>query len=172
MDREQRLKDLYSSIYSRPGLARALDVIGKAMTALVALSFTCAVGLLVYTGDYLGAVKLSVLAGIPFVIVSLMREIIDCNRPYEVIECDAHSDMASGRRKGHSFPSRHVFSAFIIGTLWMILSPYVGAATLLFGAVIAISRVLLGIHFLRDVLTGAIVGSVSVIIGELIFSLV
>ena len=169
MDREQRLKDLYSSIYSRPGLARALDVIGKAMTALVALSFACAVGLLVYTGDYLGAVKLSVLAGVPFVIVSLMRELIDCNRPYEVIECEALSDMASGRKKGHSFPSRHVFSAFIIGTLWMILSPYVGAATLLFGAVIAISRVLLGIHFLRDVVVGAVIGVASGVIGILIW---
>ena len=87
----------------------------------------------------------------------------------EVIECEALSDMASGRKKGHSFPSRHVFSAFIIGTLWMILSPYVGAATLLFGAVIAISRVLLGIHFLRDVIVGAVIGVASGVIGILIW---
>ena len=75
MDREKRLIKLYNGVYSRPGLARALDVAGKAATVLVALSFLYAVLLLVYTGDYLGAVRLSVLAGIPFVIVSLMREI-------------------------------------------------------------------------------------------------
>ena len=146
-----------------------LDVVGKAATVLVALSFLYAVLLLVYTGDYLGAVKLSVLAGIPFVIVSLMRELIDCERPYEVVDCELLRNSTAKRKKGHSFPSRHVFSAFIIGTLWLLYSPYIGAATLSLGVIIALSRVLLGIHFVRDALVGAVIGIASGAIGILIW---
>lgn len=169
MDREKRLIKLYNGVYSRPVLSRVLDVVGKAATVLVALSFLYAVLLLVYTGDYLGAVRLAVLAGIPFVIVSLMRELIDCKRPYEVIDCELLRNSTAKRKKGHSFPSRHVFSAFIIGTLWLLYSPYIGAATLLLGVIIALSRVLLGIHFLRDALVGAVIGTVSGLIGILIW---
>ena len=99
---------------------------------------------------------------IPFVIVSLVRYFVNAPRPYEIYEFYVSKPKS---KQGQSFPSRHAFSAFAIGTLCMLVNPVVGAITLLFGAVMCFCRVALGIHFIRDVLCGAIIGAVSSIIG-------
>ena len=70
---------------------------------------------------------------------------------------------------GRSFPSRHVFSAFLIGTLWGMYSPPVCALVILLGVILAVERVLLGIHFIKDVICGAIIGVLSGFIGILIW---
>ena len=41
-----------------------------------------------------------------------------------------------------------------------------------FAVILAVSRVLLGIHFIRDVVCGALVGVVSGVIGIVIFNLI
>jgi membrane-associated phospholipid phosphatase len=76
------------------------------------------------------------------------------------------------KKGGMSFPSRHAYSAFAIGTALCFESPLLGGILLLFSVLMCFARVLLGIHFLRDVLTGALVGTLSVLIGTFIFSLV
>ena len=77
--------------------------------------------------------------------------------------------MKAQRRAGRSFPSRHVFSAFLIGMLWCIYSVPLGIAAMLLGTYIALERVLLGIHFPRDVIAGAAIGVLSGLVGILIW---
>ncbi len=103
--------------------------------------------------------------GVPFVFVSIVRRLIDAKRPYEIFD---FYESPPKKKRGDSFPSRHAFSIFAIGTLCLFVYPVVGFITLVCGALMCIARVLLGIHFIRDVVAGAATGVVCSIIGVLI----
>ncbi len=62
---------------------------------------------------------------------------------------------------GKSFPSRHAFSAFAIAASWFAASAPVAVVLLVAAVVLAICRVLGGVHFPRDVVVGALIGSVT-----------
>ena len=112
--------------------------------------------------SWISALCFCLILGISFVLVSLLRKLIDAPRPYEVYDFYLSKPKS---KHGQSFPSRHVFSAFAIGTLCVFVNPVIGGITLALGAVMCFCRVALGIHFIRDVLCGAIIGAVSSIIG-------
>ena len=169
MKREDRLFALYGRIYSHPKLVMALLIIGRVLTGFVILSFLYAVSVLVFFEEFISVIKLVALTGIPFFIVSFMRSGINRQRPYEIFKTDEMTRFVKGRKSGNSFPSRHVFSAFLIGTLWMMYAPIIGITVLFIGLYLAIERVLLGIHFVSDVIAGAIIGLASGAFGILIW---
>ena len=69
-------------------------------------------------------------------------------------------------KKGESMPSRHVFSAFIIGMAFL----YIGEIPLgIIGLIIAIVRVISGVHFPKDVIVGALVGILCGAVGFFTF---
>lgn len=166
---EDGMIGLYRRVYSKTKLVMALKAVGPVAVGLVVLLFAYALGALIFFGEFISAVKLAVFAAVPFLAVTLMRLLIDCKRPYEVFDIPELADLKSERKAGRSFPSRHVFSAFLIGVLWMKYSLWLGIAALFFGAVIAVERVLLGIHFVKDVTAGAAIGALSGLIGILIW---
>lgn len=59
----------------------------------------------------------------------------------------------------HSFPSGHALNAFAIGSVVALSFPPFAAPVLLAAAAVAASRVVLGLHFLSDVLAGCILGA-------------
>ena len=110
-----------------------------------------------------GLVPAILVPGISFVLLSIFRNKINAPRPYEmpgakppIIEKDA---------PGKSFPSRHIFSIFVIAVtvfwVWPVPGIIVGAA----GALLAWCRVAGGVHFPRDVIAGALIGIGCGIIG-------
>ena len=58
-----------------------------------------------------------------------------------------------------SFPSGHTITAFAVTLPMMHFYPELNAGLLFCACSIAISRVLLGLHFLSDVLAGALIGA-------------
>jgi undecaprenyl-diphosphatase len=58
-----------------------------------------------------------------------------------------------------SFPSGHTMSAFAIAVPLCILYPQLAAALLALSVSIAVSRVILGMHFVSDVVVGALMGA-------------
>lgn len=99
---------------------------------------------------------------VSFVLVTILRRIINAPRPYEkfdippVIEKDT---------KGKSFPSRHVFSVFIIAVAIFYSHPGPGILIGLIGVAMAVIRVLGGVHEVRDVAAGAVIGLLCGIVG-------
>ena len=97
-----------------------------------------------------------------FLLVSWVRMIINAKRPYEkfgippVLEKDT---------VGKSFPSRHVFSVFMIAMTFFCRAPWIGIAFMIIGILIGIVRVLGGVHEPRDVVAGAVIGILCGVIG-------
>ena len=92
----------------------------------------------------------------------MVRDRLNAKRPYEVLDIQP---IITKNTKGHSMPSRHVFSMFVIAMAFLWVLPWAGALLLCFGAALALVRVIGGVHFPRDVIAGALVGIVSGILG-------
>lgn len=165
---EERLISMYRRVYSMPTFVRILEILGALSVFYVAGAFIYGIAVLLFEGMYLYALKLLLMAAIPFAAVTLMRLLVNSKRPYEVFEIPEFDKMREERKTGKSFPSRHVFSAFLIGTLLLPFGIFFGIAAIILGAFLALERVLLGIHFVKDALVGAIVGVLTGIVGILI----
>jgi len=58
-----------------------------------------------------------------------------------------------------SFPSGHTITAFAVAVSLSLFYPTLAIGLLFCAASVAVSRILLGMHFLSDVLAGAAIGS-------------
>ena len=67
--------------------------------------------------------------------------------------------------KGHSFPSRHASSSFVISMGGYFLNPYIGIVAFILSTIVCATRILTGVHYLRDVLCGALMGTIIGYIG-------
>lgn len=167
MDAKTALPRYIEYTYSHSALKWLLVLVSYFSVALTAAAFILTeVGLLL--ADPWRALGVALVCAVPYALVSLFRRWFDAPRPYELYDLSSVTDSLPHSKAGRSFPSRHVFSAFVIGTVLAFIAPLAGIAVCLFGAALAASRVLLGIHFLRDVVAGALIGIISGILGTLI----
>ena len=97
----------------------------------------------------------------------LVRVRINAPRPYEALDI---RPLLVKDTRGHSFPSRHVFSVFVIACTIGIHTQWAGIAPGAVGAPISAIRVLAGIHFPRDNLADMLSGIACGLIGFLILS--
>lgn len=90
-----------------------------------------------------------------FVTVSIFRKQYNAKRPYERMDIQP---LIVKHTKGNSFPSRHVFSIFVIAMTFFYLIPPLGVLFSIFGILLGAIRVIGGVHFPRDVIVGACAG--------------
>ena len=69
-----------------------------------------------------------------------------------------------------SFPSGHTMTAFAVSVPLGLFYPVLLPALLFCGLSIAVSRILLGMHFLSDVLAGSLLGAVLGILAHGVFA--
>jgi undecaprenyl-diphosphatase len=66
----------------------------------------------------------------------------------------------------HSFPSGHAARAFLIATIGTILGPgWLALILWLWAPLVSLARVAMGVHYLSDIVAGAIVGVIVALIG-------
>lgn len=99
---------------------------------------------------------------VSFVLVTIFRKMINVPRPYEKFEIPPVIEKDT---KGKSFPSRHVFSVYIIAVAIFYSHPGPGILIALIGIAMAVIRVLGGVHEPRDVIAGAVIGLVCGVLG-------
>ena len=110
-------------------------------------------------GEFLPAV---LIPGISFILLSIWRDRMNRPRPYEVF---GMKPVISKETKGHSFPSRHIFCMFLIAVTVFRYVPLPGIIIGVAGAALAVTRVLGGVHFVKDVVAGALIGAGCGIVG-------
>lgn len=99
---------------------------------------------------------------ISFLLLSIFREHINAPRPYEKLDIQP---LIPKNTKGHSFPSRHVFSVAVIACAFLYTIPWIGVIFLALSVMMAVIRVLGGVHFPKDVIAGLAIGLCSGIVG-------
>ena len=169
----KRYEKLLLSVYERKKLGYALYVFSALSSLLIAILFLAYIFCLaVFVKDYKEAVRLILTAGFPFLTVGFARRIIGAKRPYEVYsfyeECPKRRFFGKVHKGegGASFPSRHAYSAFVVASASFFVCVPAGVVIAFVAVLMCACRVLLGIHFIRDVLAGAIIGVMAGVLGE------
>lgn len=160
-----KFEQIINAVWDNPKRAMLLGVIDNIAVTLCVFSLALRVAMLAVEKEIMRLVAELLVLAVSFVVVSVFRKIINMPRPYEIGNI---TRIDSSRKKGESFPSRHVFSAFIIATVIAPANVYLSVGVFIMGALLAVSRVLRGIHFVRDVVVGAVTGIFSGVIGHLI----
>ena len=149
-----------------PKLARGIEIVNRGITyGMSALYF----GLILYYIVNRDARLFGTLV-VPldtFIVLSVVRAMINRPRPYERFGLPP---VIPKKTHGKSMPSRHVFSAVIIGMTYLLWSPWawVGVVILVIGALLMVVRVLSGVHFVSDVMVGMACGVVAGLLGYLV----
>lgn len=89
-------------------------------------------------------------------------------RPRPCAEADGPEPLAAPMDE-FSFPSGHTLQAVTLTILCMSFSPAWGYLLIPFTISIALSRVVLGLHYPSDVLAGAVIGSLLASVSLLVF---
>ena len=155
------MEKLLLKVYNSKKATLSFKLISSFAVISSVLSYCVLLFLSFYNSIYEG---LSVLlsAALPFFAVGFVRMMIDAPRPYELY---SFYEIKPKERAGRSFPSRHAYSSFVIALIAFFYSIPLGIGLLVMGLLLATSRVLLGIHFIRDVVAGAAIGIISGLLG-------
>ncbi|MCD8155967.1 MAG: phosphatase PAP2 family protein [Clostridiales bacterium] len=89
-----------------------------------------------------------------FLAVSVFRRAVNAPRPYEVWDTPS---LIPKDTKGNSFPSRHVFSVFIIAMATAYVCVPAAIVMIAAGIFLSAARVIARIHFVKDVIAGALI---------------
>ena len=101
-----------------------------------------------------------------FLLITILRKVINEQRPYEKYNTPS---LFGKTTKGQSMPSRHTASAFIISLAILYVNTELGIAALSVSFLITLSRLLAGVHFIRDVLAAMLL---SLTVGVIFFFLI
>ncbi len=154
---EQRYEQWAAPLRGRPGVVRALNIVNHGIVVVFYAAYALLLGWACVSDPW----KLAPLVGVTavgFAAVSFFRKRFNAPRPYE---CCAIAPLIARDGAGRSFPSRHAFSAFAIAASWFVASVPVAFALLAAAVALVVCRVLGGVHFPRDVVSGALIGSAT-----------
>ena len=160
------MEKLLKSVYKNKTLTAFLRILSHLASIFTFILF-CFTTAAIATTSLVSALRFCVVIGAPYVIVSVARRMINAKRPYELYD---FYETAPKNKTGVSFPSRHSFLIFAIATASLPISPVAASILFVLGVLLAISRVLTGIHFIRDVLAGALIGIFISLVGLFILS--
>jgi undecaprenyl-diphosphatase len=116
-------------------------------------------GLLLRRAPWVRAAALSVVAaGVGLAVASVVARVVDRPRPFAA-DPRIHAFTVHARDPG--FPSDHATAAFAIAAVLLLVFGVRALAVLLAAVALAVSRVLIGIHYPGDVVAGALIGSAA-----------
>ena len=148
-----------------PQMAKGIHIANKLCTLTMYAAFPFLIGYLFLQKD-VHLIRAVLVPGVSFVLLSVFRHVVNRKRPYEAFEVPP---VIAKDTKGKSFPSRHVFSATIIAMTFLCVSPWswIGIVFLIVSCLLAVVRVVSGVHYISDVIAGIIVALLAAVIGYL-----
>ena len=151
-----------SAPFRLPERIKGLVRLNKVLTILTYLAY---IGLVVsqLVLDLQTAWRILLIPAIGFVGVTIFRKLFNAKRPYQLLEIEP---LIAREKQGQSFPSRHIFSIFMITMAIGYVCWPLGMAYAVLGVILAYVRVVGGVHFPKDVIAGA---AIAILWGHLGF---
>lgn len=140
-------------ITSRKTLCNIINYANKIITAVIFVSYPVFLAVLLCLKNE-NLLKYILFPAVSFILVSVFRKFYNAPRPYEKYNYKPIGN--NNPKSGQSFPSRHIFSAFIISFVFLDYCSVLGAVFLVLSALLGFIRVVSGVHFIKDVLAGMI----------------
>lgn len=169
MTKEKYIK-MTQPFRDHPEMAKGIHMVNKACTMIMYVAYPI---LLVYLffhkeSSYFSFRHALFVPAISFLLLSVGRALINRPRPYEAFQV---ASVIKKDTKGKSFPSRHVFSAAIISMTFIFMSPWNWLGLIFLGVTIllALVRVISGVHYISDVVAGISCGIIAAILGYVVF---
>lgn len=163
-------KETYEKIFQMIGPDKESTaiwgVMGKLITIGTAICYAVTIfgRILLFQWKELGVLIL--VPALSFVAVSIFRRVCNAKRPYEMYGFEPLIDK---KTLGKSFPSRHVFSIFVIAVTVGHYYPEACIGLGFAGVCLGVLRVVAGVHFPRDVVAGGAVGIFFGIVANVLF---
>ena len=153
-----------------PDLAKGIHIANKLCTGMMYLAYPVLLVWLFFNAkysSYLSFLRALLVPGISFILLSVFRSVVNRKRPYEAFDVPP---VIKKDTKGHSFPSRHVFSATMIAMTFLLHSPWswLGLIFLGISLALAVVRVVSGVHYISDVVAGIVVAVVAALLGYVV----
>ena len=165
---EQRYRAVVGWFNARPAAKGALYLVSRGAVAAVYLLY----GVLLLWLAAWHRMRFWPSALVPaaaFWVGSGLRAYLDRPRPYTAL---GFRPLFPKKEKGRSMPSRHCFSAAAIAVVAWHSSVPLGMALAAAAILIAVSRVVTGVHYISDVLAGLAFGSGFALAGWQLYQLV
>lgn len=141
---------------AHPKLKSFLVFVQKGAEILIYLTYPIFLAVLFLKGNIFWAKSVAV-CGVGFILVSLFRHFYNAPRPYQVYDIQPVINKST---EGKSMPSRHCFSAAVIALGISVINLPLGIIIGVLALTIAVLRVAFGVHFIKDVAFGLLVGAV------------
>ena len=161
MKKETYIK-MVNSVKEKKHLERMLVFANQILTGIVYICFVVLLFALGYKREFPELIRIVLVCGISFIAVSVFRFFFNAKRPYAMY---GYEPVVAKEKEGQSMPSRHVFSAFVIAMAFAYINWKFSIIFFVVATLIAIHRVIVGVHFIKDVVVGALIGLISGVIG-------
>lgn len=146
---------LTAPLRGRPWAIKALRASNWILTKFMAVLYPFLLLDLLWQRQFYDLGLTILIPGLAFTGLSYFRMSLNLPRPYETW---AISPLIHKASKGNSLPSRHVFSAAMVSLCLYQISSRISVLCLVLSAILALCRVLGGVHYPRDVILGYLVG--------------
>lgn len=149
-----------------PQMAKGIHIANRLCTTVMYVAYPLLLVYLFLQKD-MHLLRAVFVPAISFVLLSVVRGKINRPRPYETFSMPP---IIKKDTKGHSFPSRHVFSAAMISMTFLLVSPWmwIGVLFLCITAALAVVRVVSGVHYISDVIAGFVTAVITAVVGYII----
>lgn len=155
---------LHKQVMEHPALRKAVTWSVKLLPGIVYAAYPL---LVVYLGVWHreNVLRGILVPAIGFLLVTVLRAWINAPRPYEAMGIPSITPKDT---KGKSFPSRHAACGSVIAVTALFTAPALGWVLLVISLLIALSRVMAGVHYIKDVTAGWLLGAAVGLLGFLI----
>lgn len=160
--KEKTYQKITGYIKERKWLEGIVNVADVGLAVIIYFMFLILLVTLFLQHKNIELLRVVLVCGISFVLVSVFRHFYNADRPYTKYD---FTPVVKKDTPGRSMPSRHIFSVFVIGMAFTWLDWKFGVFIFVIACLMAVERVIAGVHFVRDVLVGAVVGIAAGVIG-------
>lgn len=152
--------------YSSPEIRQAMRIISRVgdwpahvIIGIIGMAIAFALGSKAWIRIFLAMVIALALAGVTTRAIKIAT-----GRARPSVKTEAHWNGPQFSSKYHAFPSGHTASSTAFFVALFLARKKIGAPLLIIPFLIAISRMIVGAHYLSDVTFGAIVGIISALL--------